>query len=115
MRVLVALGLAALLCFPAAAQEAISCEGWTAASGQSLKVVAEIKGWIVQYIRKTAREMAVTDLKGVACADLTCMKDGDILAEVDNWCRKYPGSPLLSAVNDSAFLLAQSRSFLNRP
>jgi hypothetical protein len=116
MAIVAAFALAVLLISPTSAQEAISCEGWTAANGQSLKIVSEIKGWIIQYVRKAAGEMATTSLslKGVACADLACMKDGDILAEVDDFCSKYPGYPLRNAVDDSAFALAESRSFINR-
>jgi hypothetical protein len=107
MRTIAAFGMIAFLISPAFSQEAISCEGWTQANGQPLKIVSEIKDWIVRTMRDEGRALATQSVKdGTPLSDLRSATDNDLLTEVSNWCQENPGDLLGNATDDAAFALA---------
>ena len=88
---------------PAQAGAAFSCDPMFEARAQSGALDPELKAWIVDAARRFYRDRS-TDFPPsmrAACAQLSCVRDEDIVAKVARQCSRTPQQTLELAVQRS--------------
>jgi hypothetical protein len=95
--------VAVALAGPARAGAAFSCDPAFEARAQSGALDPELKLWIVDTARRfyQARSKSLPPVMRAACAQLSCVRDDDIVAKVAKQCSRSPEQTLELAVQQS--------------
>ena len=95
--------VAVALAGPARAGAAFSCDPAFEARAQSGALDPELKLWIVDTARRfyQARSKSFPPVMRAACAQLSCVRDDDIVAKVAKQCSRAPDETLELAVQQS--------------
>jgi hypothetical protein len=83
----------------------VSCEGWLEIHDQNGKLATDIRAWIIHQARNQAHDLAQRSYPQALCADLDCIPDAKILAEVNDWCSKWPAHSVNDAVFSTSLIL----------